>query len=328
MKTKSKQKTGKQEPLRGSSKHQQQQQLQQQDYDYRRRDEIIIPLLAQRSFHLPGNTPKQDWIQWMRNNHIIFGTCFHHPLHPIETWERMIVLLGSISFAMVATNIGYIWDWYWYYGDEQRFDPGAVLYSWNMTSINGDTINDDESYGPSSSTTVEITYGTLFLWTFGCIFHSLFDYLVWNLSACACFHPGGRFGQTNVANRCNDLGSIILIPFVLSLLGLAGYSSYLRVTSGNSSLEDEYGDDLVDNLTAGKLGDYSFLVRFGIELILAWFVYFPLLSTVFFSGILGCGGKLPLLGGRPRDKIMVEKDLKETIIVESTPDPHTCYAEI
>jgi hypothetical protein len=105
---------------------------------------------------------------------------------------------------------------------------------------------------------------------------------------------------------------------VLGLLGLAGYSSYLRVTNGNTSLEDEYEDDLVETLTDGKLGDYFFLVRFGVELVLAWFVFFPIVSTVFFSGLLGCCEKLPLLGGRPRDKRMMEEGMRDAIIMPDT----------
>ena len=79
---------------------------------------------------------------------------------------------------------------------------------------------------------------------------------------------------------------MLLIPLVLGLLGLAGYSSCLRVTNGNASLEGEYEDDLVESLTDGKLGDYSFLVRFGVE-----------------------------LGGRPSDERMLEQGVRDTIIM-------------
>lgn len=279
--------------------------------EFRTQDEVIIPLLARGSFHLPGNTAMQDWIQWMRNNHVLFGTCFHHKLHPIEKWERLLVLLWSVSFAMVATNIGYLLDWY--DGDEIDFDPTTVVYSWNIPSLN---------------TTLDLTYGTMILWTFGSTLHSLFDFLVWNLSACACCHPGGRFGKTAIASKCRDLGSYSLIPFVLGLFGLAGYSSYLRLTNGeNSALEEEYGDDAIDNWTEGKLGRYSFLVRFAIELALAWFVFFPILSTLFFSGWLGCNGRLPLLGGRPRDKKLVEENLQNTIMVQDSRASHS-FAEV
>lgn len=266
-------------------------------------DEILIPLLAQRSFHLPGNSWREDWVQWMRNNHIVFGLCFHHRLHPIETWERGIVLSASLSYSLVAANLGYVWDWDHYGAEEDApgvagFDTSAVAYRRSVPWA-----------GDDDGRVLEITYGTLLLWTFGSALHSLFDIAVWRLSACACCHPGGRFAESRLAARCRDLGSYTLIPLVLGLAGLAVYSSHLRVTSEDAALEEEYGDDLVRTVTEGRLGAYSFLLRFGVELLLAWFVFSPLVSTVLLSGILGCNGRVPLLGGRPRDKRRVETQL-------------------
>ena len=96
-----------------------------------RYDEIIIPLLARRSFHLPGNNWKEDWIQWMGNNHVVFGTCFHHKLHPIEMWERYVLLVGSVSFALIATNVAYLWDKF-DDGKTTDFDPTAVLFNFTI----------------------------------------------------------------------------------------------------------------------------------------------------------------------------------------------------
>lgn len=69
-------------------------------------------------------------------------------------------------------------------------------------------------------------------------------------------------------------------------------------------------DDLLNatgiNIPSLNLGDYiytkedtkyAFLIGYAIELTIALFVYYPFTSTVFFSGILGCG-KIPILGGR------------------------------
>jgi hypothetical protein len=282
-------------------------------------DEILIPLLAQRSFHLPNNTWKEDWIQWMKNNHIILGICFHHPLHPIETWERFIVLAGSIGFALVATNIAYIWDWY--DGNEYEFNPNYVVYTFTFGDDNDDENGDDNiddsiSNGIAGINEINITYGMLILWTFGCTFHSIFDIVVWNLSACACCHPGGRYGTTSIAKKCHDFGSFVLIPFVLAVLVLAGYSSYLRIINSNTELTNVYEDDIVDSITNGKLGKFTFFLKFSIELLLAWFIFFPCISTLFFSGLLGCK-TLPLLGGRPRDKkILLEQLEKEELELE------------
>jgi len=73
-------------------------------------EEVLIPLLARRSCHLPGNDWQDDWIQFMRNNHIVFGICLCHRLHPLEWWERIMALLGSIAIGLIATNIAYLWD--------------------------------------------------------------------------------------------------------------------------------------------------------------------------------------------------------------------------
>mmetsp|Transcript_19526 Transcript_19526/g.25240 ORF Transcript_19526/g.25240 Transcript_19526/m.25240 type:complete len:112 (+) Transcript_19526:101-436(+) len=43
---------------------------------------------------------------------------------------------------------------------------------------------------------------------------------------------------------------------------------------------------------------FTFLLGYAMELVVAFFVFYPLTSTVFFSGVLGCG-RLPVLGGRP-----------------------------
>lgn len=60
------------------------------------------------------------------------------------------------------------------------------------------------------------------------------------------------------------------------------------------------------NATAFSLGDlfytkedtkFAFLIGYAVELTIALFLYYPFTSTVFFSGILGCG-RIPILGGR------------------------------
>lgn len=269
-------------------------------------DSILIPLLAQKSYHLPGNSWRQDWVQWMKNNHIVFGICFCDKLHPIEWWERIIVMLGSMSFALIAINIYYLlWDWdEFVFNDETAtdapgFDPESELYSITI-------------FG----TTYAITQGMIVLWTFGGLLHSVFDFTVWQTSACACCHPGGRcYDRCSFCSQnCNDLGSYVLVPIVMGVMALAVYSSYVRTNYSDDDEKDaataQTTDDLYNSLTGGTLGQFSFLVKYFVELFLAWFFYFPIFGTVMFSGILGCG-RLPILGGRPRDKASVEKELAD-----------------
>ena len=49
--------------------------------------------------------------------------------------------------------------------------------------------------------------------------------------------------------------------------------------------------------------NYRFLLSYAIELGFAWFVWFPLVETILFSGVLSCRGRNPIpgLGGRPAE---------------------------
>jgi hypothetical protein len=236
----------------------------------------------------------------MRNNHVVFGICLCNKLHPIEWWERIIVLLSSMSFALVAINVYYIW---WGFNEYVIPDENAAGFDpyqqWYSVTIFG--------------TTYAITEGTVVLWTVGGIVHSIWDFTVWQMAACACCHPGGRCYDSCgfCSRRCNDLGSYILIPIVLSVMALAIFSSYLRTHHTEIQEEAPNNDDLYNNMTGGSLGQFSFIVKYFVELILAYLLYFPLFGTIMFSGILGCSGRIPILGGRPRDKAMVDKELTE-----------------
>lgn len=77
-------------------------------------------------------------------------------------------------------------------------------------------------------------------------------------------------------------------------------------TDGATTDDDFYVDwDHIDGIDS-----FHFLARYSVELLLAWFFYFPVIGTILFSGILGCG-RLPILGGRPRDVRLVEADSRE-----------------
>ena len=53
---------------------------------------------------------------------------------------------------------------------------------------------------------------------------------------------------------------------------------------------------------------FSFLLDYLVEQTLVWTIYFPTVATVIFSGVLGCNGLLPVLGGRPRDVRRMEEN--------------------
>jgi hypothetical protein len=177
-----------------------------------------------------------------------------------------------------------------------------------------------------------ITVGTLTLWTIGSLFHSLYDMLIWYVMACACCHPGGVFYRPDRPAVYKNLGSFSLIPVIFTLLGTAAYLILLRATT-----EGQY-DDTDDTSSANQndmdngdnnayqqqeelenihwddlegVQSFSFLFKSSTELLLAWFVYFPIIGSVLFSGILGCNGRVPILGGRPRDIQLVQREQLE-----------------
>ena len=258
-------------------------------------DDVIIQLLAKRSCHLPGNSWTQDWIQFVFNNHIILGICCHHKLHPLETWERSIALVGSIGFGLFATNIANMW---------------YIRYS---------EIADDELYTipitiPYLDEEFVITKGLVVLWTVGSICHSFFDFSVWHIMACACCHPGGRWGDKPNSEKFKDVGSYSLIPVVCATVALAVITVIMRASWSDTDGQEIQPDDdqiyyEIDTDNIQDVRQFNFLTQYGIELFLAWFVYFPIFGTLLFSGVLGCG-RLPILGGRPRDKRLVEQASK------------------
>jgi len=88
-----------------------------------------------------------------------------------------------------------------------------------------------------------------------------------------------------------------------------------------SSAAEKFAEDNI--LSEGTDGDadsssnskqFSFLVGYALELVFALFVFYFTTSTVFFSGILGCG-RVPIFGGRPyevrREKANAGNDQSE-----------------
>lgn len=91
----------------------------------------------------------------------------------------------------------------------------------------------------------------------------------------------------------------------------SGQEGNIDYSSGQESeTSNPWKDSLIWNGVGGAQS-FSFLSKYAIELSLTWFVYFPLVGTIIFSGILGCGGRLPVLGGRPRDIRLYEKRMEE-----------------
>lgn len=254
-------------------------------------ERILVPKFAGRAYHLPGNNVRQDWVQYMLNNHPLFGIFCHHRLHPIKTRQRLIILLGSFAFGVAITNAIYLW-----FVGSGRDDQQEVF---TLKLLSTDSHNEERSDSPSYS----VKSGVLVLLTVGSGSHALFDRFVWSLTACACCNAGGRF-----ENCCfKNFGFYAVTLIVLAVLACASCVVVVRASmeEGDSTIpllqnrtKEAWGDVLDFSLHEIDVQDVSFLKGYALEFVTSLFLYYPLFETMFFSGILGCY-RVPILGGRP-----------------------------
>lgn len=259
-------------------------------------------------------------------------------MHPIRGPQRVIILVGSIAFGLAITNIVFL-------GLLNNTEAGNFVNA--VYNITGEVVEAQYRY-----THVELEQSMVFLWTVGSFLHSCFDILIWYLSACACFRPGGITGRNSTL--CQNFGLYIAVLLVVGMIFVATLVVVTRLNEDNEKWaqllpwlgDDELGNstlmtnvtDVMTNISQANmfvetidsieevsnstienignetgfniqgfgLGDllyakedtkYAFLVGYAIELTIALFLYYPFTSTVFFSGILGCG-RIPILGGR------------------------------
>lgn len=264
---------------------------------------ILVPLLALQSYHLPGNNWRQDWCQYMANNHPLFGIFFHHPLHPIGACTRIVALIGSFIFGLVMTNCFYL-----FYLIEPQFNQFVM-----------------DLFGVYTLTT-----GMLLLWTLGGCMHTAYNLLMWHIAACACCRSGGCC-QSKA--WCPSLGKHLLRYFVFISLGLAVLIVLLRVAitdvlnqdmdeeaeEESSNLHFEFPqDDEEWDIHVNNAHEFQFVLGYLVEMTLALFIYYPLGGTILFSGVLGCG-KIPLLGGRPAEVAAEERrNRKQRLCLDPT----------
>lgn len=232
-------------------------------------------LFAARSAHLPGNNWCQDWTQWMLNNHPLLGLCCRHRLNPVGCGPRSVIILSSVSFGLIATNLIYLF---------YRTNPQA-----------NETLVRTEFEGGA----FEITYETIMLWTLGGLLHSLADLGMWHLTACAC-----------CINSCvAKLGPYVAIAITACLCAISTLAVLWRATYDDEIMDNADANDLSEKgsdwMPVNNLESFQFLTSYFMELLIVYFFYYPIMATVFFSG--GVWGCIPCVGGRPKE-IQRQKD--------------------
>jgi len=259
---------------------------------------LIVPRLAKRAYHLPGNGWCRDWFQYMMNNHPLLGICCHHRLHPLKIGQRTIIFIGSIASGLAITNIVFLW-----FSFDREQDMNDVLFQLtilpNSTAIH------------TSYQSVEVTRGTAVLWTLGSMTHSIFDLSIWYISACSCCRPGGICAAIGCLRHC---GSYLVVGVVMVVVAIATLVVVWRASEESREQYEEEMEEMGvdDDVAVPRFGEirgvssFSFLMNYAIEVTLALLVYYPLFGTVLFSGVFGCG-RIPVLGGRPRELHLEQK---------------------
>ena len=221
---------------------------------------------------------------------------------------RFLHLCGSIVFGVLVTNV--IWL-FLVYDETLEEDRAIVTISWgesnNATSwhdqiANNGGENDDMVDLTTTPNSLQVTEGMILLWTVGGAMHGLFDHTIWYLTACVCCLPGRRMEPfVGLKRHCS-----ICLTFVMIAMGAV--SSFLVVVRAtltdnkeDSGLHNSAGlvDDEIQPLTGFEdKSSFQYLLSYGVEIALALLVWYPIVGTILFTGILGCG-RIPVLGGRP-----------------------------
>jgi hypothetical protein len=260
----------------------------------RRDREELVSALAYRSYHLPGNSYCDDWLQYFQNNHPVISLFCHHRLHPIGFKIRLLQLFGSIVFGLTVTNIMWLW---FHFNNIDEEDP-AITISLGGADDTADTTTDNVQAHSTSS--FEITQGMILLWTVGGGLHAIYDNTIWYVSACVCCLSSKRF------DKIQCCGTYCILFVVMLLTGIATLAILLRSSAETAEENhEEYVGIQIQDASA-----YQFLITYATELVLSLFIYYPIVGTILFSGLLGCG-KVPILGGRPYE-VLVEQRKNQT----------------
>ena len=259
----------------------------------REEEEYMMRLLSRKAMHLPNHSYWGDYFQFMKNNHPLFGCCFHHKLHPLRFSHRLYILMGSIAFGLTVSNVIYI------------------LYVANDAEMNKLFVEiaiGDHALNFSDIEALEITYGMVYLLTIGCFFHSAYDISMWYLSACSCFLNGASCGSRG---KYQYVGNYIVIGITGILSAVAIYVVLIRAIyeerirmAGEGFVLNEF-----DWNEVRKVQSFSFLIGYFIELLLVYFAWYPTLIFLLFNGIFPVIGRDREIKKQYRERVARDKRL-------------------
>lgn len=185
----------------------------------KRRLEEIVPYLASRSFHLPGNGWCRDWFQYViANNHTFFSLFCAHKDHPVTNFERVLIFLASLTGSLVISNGFYI---IFLIKDNGHLVSTRLLQ--HSKVFKGGVVCSNYEFA---------------VMTIGALMHSLFNYTIWQVAACGCCEAGGCL------SRCQKLswsGTVALGMIVTgtSVLGVLLFLLQETIANGREGIDKD-----------------------------------------------------------------------------------------
>lgn len=205
--------------------------------------EATIDALGRRAFHLPASkTWKDDWFQYIANNHPFLAVFLSFRMSPIGLGEKITGLAVSILIALSVTNAAFLFK--------------------EMDNPLNDEIISISLGGRDSENEFHLTLLLLTLWFGASLLHAIHDALVWYLC-------------------CTKV--------------LLGYMFWALLWIGTAVMISAVVVDQAPSYDPVKV-----LIYASIEMGISWLIWYPVVVTVMFSGILGCC-PMSVCGGRPRE---------------------------
>jgi hypothetical protein len=126
--------------------------------------------------------------------------------------------------------------------------------------------------------------------------HVVFDLGVFFLQSCPPCRTGGFCEKQLHLPNWHQKCWLWLGTHLAFIVSIASTSLAIHVMLIRASVAEHDGDD---SDISFDIQSYSFLLLYLLEVFMTHFVAFPLCTFTVFSGVLGCCGRLPGLGGRP-----------------------------
>jgi hypothetical protein len=218
-------------------------------------------------------------------------------------WERILNLVSSLAFGLAATCCVFIWFYH--------HDKPNNHYNNNGSNNNADTdaTTTNETFHFQDVVVTlpllflpnkdfHVTVGMLVLLTFSGPLHVLFDLSIYFIQACPPCRANGFFDRhsPHIFPKIHQQCWLWIGTHIAFIITVAASLLAVKLTLMRASLNE--GDGNEEDISY-SVQNYSFMLYYIMEIVVANFVAFPMATFTVFSGVLGCCGRIPGLGGRP-----------------------------